>query len=187
MEKESYKQGDMKEMNDEKMLCETPIFKVVSGPEVEAGFRPIQVKSPDWVSIVVEKDGKLLMTKQLRYGLKKEFEEFPCGMIEAKENVIEAGMRELEEETGIKVKDERCVHYLGKFAANPAFMTNYMHYLHVNLDYALYDEVETKFDEHEHLISYWVEKKEAFERFIESKGSAIMGCAWMILMKKKIA
>lgn len=172
--------------NFERLLAHTPIFDLIESPEVEAGFRPVQIKSSDWVSIIVEKDRKFLMVKQLRYGLKQEFEEFPCGMLEKDEDVITAGMRELEEETGYKVLDRRSVHYLGKFAANPAFMTNHMHYLHVNLDYALYEEVPTKFDEHEHLTSYWTPKDIAYENFMKSSGSSLMAGAYLQLLKNNI-
>lgn len=168
---------------DNELIAHTPIFDVLRCREVEEGFRPIKVRAPEWVAVIVEKGGKFLMVKQMRHGLEKEFEEFPCGMVEPGEDVVEAGLRELEEETGIKIHDSRSVHCFGKFAANPAFMTNYMHYLHVNLDYALHSETRTNLDPHEHLSSFWVDKNEAFDSFVKSEGSAIMGCAWMILMR----
>ena len=174
-------------VSHDRLLAHTPIFDLVEAPEVEAGFKPVKVKSQDWVSIIVEKDGKFLMVKQLRYGLNAELEEFPCGMIEKDEDVIDAGLRELEEETGNKILDRRSVHYLGKFAANPAFMTNYMHYLHVNLDWAQYEVKGMKLDSHEHLTAYWTDKKEAFNNFMRSQGSSLMGCAWMLCMKNGIA
>ena len=108
-------------------------------------------------------------------------------MIEKDEDVIDAGLRELEEETGNKILDRRSVHYLGKFAANPAFMTNYMHYLHVNLDWAQYEVKDMKLDSHEHLTAYWTDKKKAFNNFMRSQGSSLMGCAWMLCMKNGIA
>lgn len=181
--------GSLNDINreNEKILAHTPIFDLVEAPEIEEGFRPVKVKSPDWVSVIVEKDGKFLMVKQLRHGLNAELEEFPCGMIEKDEDVIDAGLRELEEETGNKILDKRSVHYLGKFAANPAFMTNYMHYLHVNLDWAQHEVKDMKLDPHEHLTAYWKDKKEAFNNFMRSQGSSLMGCAWMLCMNNSIA
>lgn len=175
-------------INDkETLIVHTPIFNLVEGEEIEQGFKPVRIRSKDWVSIIVEKDGKFLMVKQLRHGLNKEFEEFPCGMIEDDDiDAVEAGLRELQEETGIVICDNRNVQYFGKYAANPAFMTNYMHYLYVNLDNTLYDTCATSFDEHEHIVSYWVNKKTAYENFLKSNGSAIMGTAWMLLTKNGI-
>ena len=178
---------DLKCKKEEKLLAHTPIFDLVEAPEIEAGFKPVKVKSPDWVSVIAEKDGKFLVVMQRRHGLNKEFEEFPCGMVEDGEDIIAAGLRELAEETGYRAVDNGSVHYLGKLAANPAFMTNYMHYLYVNFDNAAYVKGTTQLDEHEHLTSYWIDKHSAFEHFIASNGSALMGGAWMLCMKNHIA
>jgi len=167
----------------DEILAHTPIFDLVECPEVEAGFKPVKIKSKDWVTIVVEKDGKFLMEKQLRYGLGKEFEEFPCGMIEDGEYPYVAALRELKEETGIEFK-KFTMKYLGKFAANPAFMSNYMHYFHIELKD--YTQGKTDLDEHEHIDSYWVDKKQAFANFMKSEGSSIGGCCWMLLIREGI-
>ena len=166
---------DNTNMND--VLLKTPIFTVVRGREVQPNFRPILVKSPDWVSIVVEKDGMFLMEKQHRYGLDKVCEEFPCGMIEENEAPIKAAIRELVEETGYSVDESQLV-YLGKNAANPAFMTNYMHYFYVKLTDSNYKITDTNLDEHEQIISFWKNKAEAEQDFIKSNTSAIMAGAW---------
>lgn len=79
--------------------------------------------------------------KQLRFGTMKEYVEFPCGVVEHDEDPHDAAIRELAEETGIKVIDKSDMTYLGKLAANPGFMTNYMHYWAVNLDNVAYEEV----------------------------------------------
>lgn len=186
VEKKMMESIQQKSKSGNKLIAHTPIFDVLRCQEVEEGFRPIKVRAPEWVAVIAEKEGKFLMVKQMRHGLEKEFEEFPCGMVELGEDVVEAGLRELEEETGVKIQDKRSVHYLGKFAANPAFMTNYMHYLHVNLDYALHSETKTNLDPHEHLTSFWASKNEAFDAFVKSEGSAIMGSAWMLLMRAGI-
>jgi len=169
--------------NSETLIAHTPIFDMVECSEVEKGFKPVKIRSRDWVTIIVEKDGKFLMEKQLRHGLNKEFEEFPCGIVEDGEMPVVAALRELEEETGIKLNTYE-LSYLGKFAANPAFMSNYMHYFYVKP--RKYDNVAKKLDEHEHLTAYWVDKTKAFDNFTESEGSSIMGCAWMLLLKTGI-
>ena len=91
---------------DVKKLLTTPIFDVVRGPEMDNGLKPIKIDAPDWVSIMVMKEGKLLVEKQFRYGANDYVEEFPCGMVEKDEDPLDAVVRELEEETGIKLLDK---------------------------------------------------------------------------------
>ena len=44
---------------------------------------------------------------------------------------------------------------LGQTNPNPAFMTNKMHYFFINLDYAKYEHVDQKLDEHEQIELSW--------------------------------
>ena len=147
---------------DEKVYTrlETPIFTVTSGPEVAPNFAPIRVKAPDWVTIIVEKQGKFLVEKQFRYGANDFIEEFPCGTVEKDdEDPLTTAVRELEEETGIKLLDKANVIKMGATSPNPAFMTNIMHYFYVNLDYAKHEVVSQKLDEHEKIVFAWKDKK----------------------------
>ena len=88
-------------------------------------------------------------------------------IVENKENITMNRIRELREETGIKILDESQIKYLGKYAANPAFMNNFMYYYYINLDTAEFCQVETEFDEHEDLTSDFVDISE-FESRIEN-------------------
>lgn len=159
----------------------TRIFEVVTKiDDGKIGFNPVGINSPDWVTIIVEKSGRFLVEKQLRYGLMKQCEEFPCGMVEKNEKPIKAAIRELAEETGIKIKTSD-LNYLGKFAANPAFMNNHMHYFYVNLDNCGYEIGDTKLDEHEKLITYWKDKDAFIYDFMKSNDSVFMaGALWLI-------
>lgn len=142
------------------VIAHTPIFDLVKKPapyDDKPEFRPFAIKSPDWVMMIVEKDGKFLTVEQLRYGIDKNMVEFPCGMIEENEPAIEAGIRELQEETGIQVKIED-VEYIGSSYANPAFMTNKMNYFYVNLNTAKYVVSAQNLDEHERLNVAWLDK-----------------------------
>ena len=139
-------------------LLHTPIFDVTKGPETDSGLKPFKINAPDWVSIMVEKDGKLLVEKQFRYGANDFIEEFPCGMVEEGEDPLDAVVRELEEETGIKLLDKSEVVKLGQTNPNPAFMTNMMHYFYVNLDHAKYEHVDQNLDEHEEIELNWKNK-----------------------------
>ena len=135
------------------VLLETPIFKVLRAGIIGSTFKPIQVKSPDWVSILVEHHDSFVVVKQERYGLMRPFMEFPCGMVEKDETPLQAAARELEEETGIKLTyPDKDMLYLGKVPVNPAFMTNYMYYFYVNLDEAPYQNCNQQPDPHEKII-----------------------------------
>ena len=176
----------------ETVLCKTPIFTLVRKPDPDGdiGFEPVGINSPDWVTVIAEKDGKFLMVKQLRYGLMKEFEEFPCGMVEKDEAPIFAAQREMFEETGIKVKLQS-LKKIGCFAANPAFMSNHMHYFYVNLKADVdgtpinYQLGEQHLDEHEKLKVYWKDKIDVMKEMPKSKCSSLMAGALYLLEQSK--
>jgi len=80
---------------------------------------------PDWVHVVaLDRDNRLLVTRQYRHGLKRTILELPCGAINAEEPPEAAARRELKEETGISISSVRPVGY---FAANLATHTNFVH------------------------------------------------------------
>lgn len=143
--------------NEVEELLTTPIFNVVRGPKSDSGLKPILINAPDWVSIMVEKDGKLLVEKQFRYGANGFVEEFPCGMVEKDEDPLDAAKRELLEETGIDINKKDIIK-LGQTNPNPAFMTNKMHYYYVNLDYCSWEQHSQKLDEHEKIELSWKDK-----------------------------
>ena len=173
----------------ETVLCKTPIFTLVRKPDPDGdiGFEPVGINSPDWATVIAEKDGKFLMVKQLRYGLMKEFEEFPCGMVEKTENPLYAAKRELLEETGIHLtKGVTDLVYLGKYAANPAFMSNYMHYFYVNLDTSEWVQEEQHLDEHEKLELFWKPKKDLLKnRFAWFDANSVFFAGAMLKMIQK--
>ena len=165
---DAYKEHVIKSLNvpeEDEHLLHTPIFDVVRGSKTETGLKPVKINAPDWVTIVVHKDGtlnngKLLIEKQFRYGANDFIEEFPCGQVEKDEDPLDAAVRELEEETGIKILNKSDVKLLGHVNPNPAFMTNTMHYFAVDLDKAKFEKVNTKLDTHENITSRWVDWNE---------------------------
>ena len=146
-------------------LLHTPIFDVMQMPPVEEanGLAPVVVKAPDWVTFIVEYNGCWLVETQFRFGKMQNVSEFPCGMVEEKEDPKEAAIRELREETGIKLYDTTKVKYLGCMSPNPAFMANKMSVFYVNLDKTMFTQLEQQLDEHEN-IKWKFESKEAFEK-----------------------
>lgn len=147
---------ELKNKDQETLLAHTPIFDLVEAPEVEAGFKPVKINSPDWVSVFVVKDDKVLTVTQLRYGINKKMTELPCGMVEPGEATKNAALRELAEETGYVLDNEDDIKWLGSTYANPAFMTNKMNYWYVNLDNSKYHKISQHLDEHEHLEVSWM-------------------------------
>ena len=140
------------------VLLHTPIFDVVKGEKTETGLEPVLVKAPDWVTVIVEENGKFLTVEQFRYGARRDIVEFTCGMVEPGEDPEAAARRELEEETGIRLPDGLRLVKLGETNPNPAFMPNTMHYFYVNLNGVLYAQVGQKLDEHERLKFGWKDK-----------------------------
>jgi nicotinic acid mononucleotide adenylyltransferase len=153
---------DAKEKN---LLLHTPIFDVIKGPKTKTGLEPVLVDAPDWVSIIVKRGREFLIEKQFRYGSNCDIEEFPCGMVEEGESPHEAVIRELEEETGIRIslKD---IKYLGATNPNPAFMTNRMHYFYVDLDKSGYEQHSTKLDQHENIELHWEDMDDFCKRIL---------------------
>lgn len=144
------------EIEGYKMLLKTPIFNVVEGSPVDevGGLKPIKLKAPDWVMVIVKKNDHFLVERQLRLGPMKMVEEFPCGMVEPNEVPRDAAARELMEETGIAVNPNRLIPF-GEMNPNPAFMDNTMHLFALDLDESKFEECHVKFDEHERIEVLW--------------------------------
>ncbi len=70
-------------------------------PNGGESFREI-VNHNGGVGVLVVHDGKALIEKQFRYAYKEVIYEIPAGKLEMGENPETAGIRELEEECGIK-------------------------------------------------------------------------------------
>lgn len=171
---------------EKNLLLHTPIFDVIKGGKTETGLEPVLVKAPDWVCIIVKRGDEFLIEKQFRYGSNCVIEEFPCGMVEKGESPHEAALRELEEETGIRV-ELKCLQYLGTTNPNPAFMTNRMHYFYLNLDKCGCEQRERKLDPHEVIGLHWEDMDEFRKRIMNlakhqsPKVPAILLSAFMML------
>ena len=123
----------MKKLN-EKELIKTPVFTVVEKTFEGVNFHPFGLNCNDWVmAIVYDKNGNALFVNQTRWGIETEMVEFPCGTVEESEITKYglqkarriAALRELEEETGISLKDEQLVQ-IAHFNPNPAYFNNTM-------------------------------------------------------------
>jgi len=80
------------------------------------------VEAPDWVNVIaVTPDNQVVLIKQYRHGIKSVTLEIPGGTVEPGESPIEAGKRELLEETGYASDNWVCI---GKVHPNPAMQNN---------------------------------------------------------------
>lgn len=174
----------------ELLLHHTPIFDLVQKPapyEDKPDFKPVGINAPDWVTVIVEHKEQFCCVKQLRYGLMKECEEFIAGQIDEGEEAANAAWRELKEETGINLKQgPDALTCLGKLAANPAFMSNHMHYFYVNLDTADWTQDKQELDENEKLEVYWKDKNAVIEDYLKNHTSVFMAGGLWLMSKKGI-
>jgi len=89
----------------------------------------VVVHAPDWVNVLaLTPDRRLVLVRQFRFGVDAFSLEIPGGVMEAGEDPLEAGQRELREETGFTGKRARL---LGSVHPNPAIQSNRCHFVFV--------------------------------------------------------
>jgi 8-oxo-dGTP pyrophosphatase MutT (NUDIX family) len=81
------------------------------------------LKCPDWVNVIaVTPEDKLVMVEQFRHASKTVELEIPGGVMDRDDvSPLEAGLRELREETGYAGDN---AHIIGEIFPNPAIMAN---------------------------------------------------------------
>lgn len=112
----------------------TPVFDVIGARYRHPGRRTerefVVIDAPDWVNVVaLTNDGQIVLVRQFRYGIDEFSLEVPGGVIEAGEDPVVAGLRELREETGYTGAPAKllgCVH------PNPAIQSNRCHFVFVD-------------------------------------------------------
>jgi ADP-ribose pyrophosphatase len=89
----------------------------------------IVVQAPDWVNVIATTPaGELVLVQQFRFGINTFSLEVPGGVMEAGEDPVAAGVRELAEETGFVGRNARL---LGTVHPNPAIQANRCHFVWV--------------------------------------------------------
>lgn len=113
----------------EEPFAKTRIFEVVRAffqhPRREREQDFFVLNPPDWVNVIaVTTDHRLVLVRQFRYGINEFSLEIPGGVIDAGEDPVTAGVRELREESGFVGRSARL---LGSVHPNPAMQSNRCH------------------------------------------------------------
>jgi ADP-ribose pyrophosphatase len=89
----------------------------------------VVIHAPDWVNVVaLTTDDHLVLVRQFRYGIDEFSLEIPGGVMDAGEDPVSAGVRELREETGFTGAPAKL---LGTVFPNPAMQANRCHFVFV--------------------------------------------------------
>jgi ADP-ribose pyrophosphatase len=120
---------------------QTRIFDVV-GTRFRHPARSIErefvvIHAPDWVNVVaLTPSGHIVLVRQFRYGIDEFSLEIPGGVIDAGEDPVSAGLRELREETGFSGAPAKL---LGTVRPNPAMQSNRCHFVFVEQAEKMHD------------------------------------------------
>jgi 8-oxo-dGTP pyrophosphatase MutT (NUDIX family) len=108
--------------------------------------------------VAVTTAGELVLVKQFRFGSREFSWEIPGGLLDGAEDPVEAGQRELLEETGFGGGTARM---LGAVWPNPAVQNNRCHFVLVE---GVSRTAELAWDEHEELESIHLPVDEVLAR-----------------------
>jgi ADP-ribose pyrophosphatase len=118
------------ELLSESPLADFGLFRVrkdVSrSPRTGRTHAFVVLDGPDWVNVIaLTAASELVLVRQFRHGTRSETLEIPGGGVEPKDaSPLEAGQRELREETGYVSNDWT---FLGTVQPNPAIQSNSCH------------------------------------------------------------
>jgi ADP-ribose pyrophosphatase len=83
------------------------------------------LESNDWVNVIpVTEKEEVVLIRQFRFGIEEVTLEIPGGIVDSGYTPLEAGQKELLEETGFQSNEWE---YLGVVHPNPAFLNNRCH------------------------------------------------------------
>lgn len=125
----------------ERRQLQTRIFDVVGAhyrhPARSTEREFVVINAPDWVNVVaLTRDGHIVLVRQFRYGIDEFSLEIPGGVMDAGEDPVAAGLRELREETGFSGAPAKL---LGSVHPNPAMQSNRCHFVFVEDAIASHD------------------------------------------------
>lgn len=121
--------------------------------------------SRDWAVVVARTvEGELVFVRQFRWGIDDFSWELPGGIVDAGEDPVEAGLRELREETGYVARRGRL---LGQCRPNPAILNNFCHIIYAEA--CVLSKDGTDWDEHEEMEVRVIPEATAFDWARECK------------------
>ena len=174
--------NDLKwEIKGSRELLHTPVFDVYGQAEISAtGIEGdyIAIDAPDWVMVIPEYQGSVVMVRQWRHAAQRLTLEFPGGVIDGGEDPREAALRELGEETGFEVGE---MIHLGSVSPNAALFKNSFH---IYLARDLKPTGDQKLDDDELLDFSLVPVEEVIGSYGEGElVHALMGTALALYMR----
>ena len=140
------------------------------------------LNSRDWVIVVARTiDGDLIMVRQFRWGSDALSWELPGGIIDSGEDPVQAGLRELKEETGY-VAEKGVV--LGQCSPNPAILNNQCHV--VFAEQCQLSQDGTNWDEHEELEVRVLPEAEVMQWVAECKIGHALALVGILFYRTKV-
>ncbi len=113
---------------------------------------------PHWVNVVaVTPERKIVLIRQFRYGTRQIEVELPGGMVDPGEKPLQAGCRELVEETGYVGEHAEII---GKVCPNPALQNNFCYTI---LVHNAVQKQAVQFGEMEDIECYLTSEEKVFE------------------------
>ncbi len=117
------------------------------------------INSRDWAIVVARTvNGEIVLVRQFRWGCDDLSWELPGGIVDTGEDPVEAGLRELQEETGYVAASGRL---LGHCQPNPAILNNRCHL--ILAEGCRLSGEGTSWDEHEEMEVRVLPEAEVFE------------------------
>ena len=150
------------EVLSEESIAECKVFEVFREhcrhPEDGRQSDFYTIDSRDWVNtLALTPTKELVMVQQYRFATKELSWEIPGGIIDPGESPLDAGIRELREETGYKGENARII---GHCSPNPAILRNRCHFAFIENARITH---KLEWDENEEIAVKTVPLEEVFE------------------------